>query len=217
MPWINGRFYANPQFGRALERTRIANSARVWSEEYPESAQQSSQHPNPPNGSHAPAAGHFSGKEHAAQRNANERKASAGYGETAGLVPQEKPTARKGSVYDRSAWDANSFAQLQESRRHIMDISERNPRVARAKPGKNAGPIEQSVWNDNTEAAKESDGTLPGNHFFIRQAGVGPQKPPKSAGFGQAGSPIRSYGPFVNVGGGDVPKGSHAYIDIYAR
>jgi hypothetical protein len=36
MPWINGRFYANPLFGRALERARAAESGRVWSEQYPE-------------------------------------------------------------------------------------------------------------------------------------------------------------------------------------
>lgn len=96
-----------------------------------------------------------------------------------------------------------------------MDISERNRNVAHAKPGKNAGQIEKSVWNDNEQAAKRSDGTLPGNHFFIRQAGVGPQRPTKAARFGQAGRPIRSYGPCVNVGGGDVPKGNQTYVDIY--
>jgi hypothetical protein len=36
MPWINGRFYANPLFGRALERAREAESGRIWSEQYPE-------------------------------------------------------------------------------------------------------------------------------------------------------------------------------------
>jgi rare lipoprotein A len=36
MPWINDRFYANPLFGRALERARMANAGQVWSEQYPE-------------------------------------------------------------------------------------------------------------------------------------------------------------------------------------
>lgn len=63
-------------------------------------------------------------------------------------------------------------------------------------------------------AAANSTGNLPGNHFFIRQQGVGHQRPPKRLGWGQ-GKPIRTYGPFRNVGGGDVPKGNHTFIDIY--
>lgn len=52
MPWINGRFYANPLFGRALEHAREAESGRVWSEEYPElgfqsSAEQTPRHATP--------------------------------------------------------------------------------------------------------------------------------------------------------------------------
>jgi hypothetical protein len=42
MPRINGRFYANPLFGRALERAREAESGRVWTEQYPELGFQSS-------------------------------------------------------------------------------------------------------------------------------------------------------------------------------
>jgi len=33
VPWINGRFYPNPLFGRALERARMADASQVWSEE----------------------------------------------------------------------------------------------------------------------------------------------------------------------------------------
>jgi hypothetical protein len=34
MPFVNGKFYANPIFGRALERARAAEAGRVWSEEH---------------------------------------------------------------------------------------------------------------------------------------------------------------------------------------
>jgi hypothetical protein len=52
MPWMNGRFYANPLFGPALERARMANSGRIWSEQYPElefqsSAEQTASHGTP--------------------------------------------------------------------------------------------------------------------------------------------------------------------------
>jgi hypothetical protein len=33
MPWIEGRFYMNPVFGRALERARAAEEGQPWSEE----------------------------------------------------------------------------------------------------------------------------------------------------------------------------------------
>jgi endonuclease YncB( thermonuclease family) len=37
MPFINGRFYINPAYCRALERARRAEG--VWSEQFPEFAQ----------------------------------------------------------------------------------------------------------------------------------------------------------------------------------
>ena len=36
MPWIKGRYYMNPAYGRALERARLAEEGRVWSEWIPE-------------------------------------------------------------------------------------------------------------------------------------------------------------------------------------
>jgi hypothetical protein len=214
MPWINGRFYANPLFGQAVERARAAESSRPRSEEHPEpellsSSQEKSAHSAPRSTaqqSQPPLSDH--------QKNI-ERKASVGYGETRGLLPQKSPSAKGHNTYDRGNWSSDSFQELQQARRNIMDVSERNPRIHRAEPGDKANAIDKSVWDDNTDAAAQSGGTLPGNHFFIRQAGVGSQRPPKKAGFGRTGNPIRSYGPFVNVGGGDAPKGGHAYIDIY--
>jgi len=214
MPWINGRFYANPIFGRALERAREAESGRVWTEERPEPELQLSSQTKTQNPAPSPTSRHPQGDQ-ADHQKAIEKKASAGYGETRGLLPQKSADAKKHSPYDRTTWDKDSFDELQEARRNIMDVSDRNPRVRRTRPGEKANAIEESVWNDNKNAAANSGGELPGNHFFIRQAGVGPQRPPKKAGFGQTGDPVRSYGPFINVGGGDAPTGKHTYIDIY--
>jgi hypothetical protein len=215
MPWMNGRFYANPFFGRALERARMADSGQVWSAERPEMELQSSSQTKTGSAAPSPTSQHSHGPQPNHQK-AIEKKASAGYGETSGLLPQALPHAKGRNAYDRSTWDKNSFDQLQEARRNIIDVSERNPKVRRAKPGDRPHAIEKSVWGDNQHAASRSGGSLPGNFFFMRQAGVGPQRPPKDAGFGQ-GEPVRSYGPFRNVGGGSVPKGDRTYIDIYDR
>ncbi len=50
MPFINGRFYANPLLGRAIERARVAEADQIWSEEYSESERQGylKQAPQPP-------------------------------------------------------------------------------------------------------------------------------------------------------------------------
>ena len=145
-----------------------------------------------------------------------EQKTEVGYGETAGLVPERAANAdpKKKSPYDSSTWDPNSTQQLQDGRTNIMDISDRNSNVKKATASDN--PIEQQAWNANADAAKNSKGSTPGKYFFIRQEGVGAQHPSKRAGYGQ-GTPIKSYGPFRNVGGGDVPRGNSTFIDIYDK
>lgn len=205
MPFINGRYYMNPTYGAAVERARAAGalaseSDDVSSEPMMEQvlAQKTPQKQSKPQPSN----------------NQNqEHKAEVGYGETEGLLPQKTSHAPShASPYDRHTWDKQSQEELQQARVNIMDISGRNPRVHKAKPGK--GTVSQAVWSDNMQAAKNSNGSLPGKHFFIRQKGIGRQRPNAKDGWGQ-GKPVRSYGPFRNVGGGDVPKGDRTYIDIY--
>jgi hypothetical protein len=72
--------------------------------------------------------------------------------EKAGLLPQKVYDAKRSSPYDRSEWDSNSFEDLQEARKNIMDISDRNPHMKQAKPAKNAGAIEKGAWHDNVGA-----------------------------------------------------------------
>lgn len=208
MPFVNGKFYMNPAYGRAVEGARDA-------EDLPGQPDRNDQgdHWVTINGNHVLI---HEGQDAGAPRKDDVRmKAGVGYGETRGLFPQQSPGHERASPYDRSKWDKRSFEQLQAARRNIMDLSERNPDVRRMEPNSTAGVIERSVWDDNIKAANQSDGSMPGRFFFIRQQGVGPQRSPARAGFGQSGRPIRSYGPFVNVGGGDVPRGNRTYIDIY--
>lgn len=148
-----------------------------------------------------------------------ERKAEVGYGETSGLIPEKSADAPKhANKYDESTWDPASTQDLQNARTNIMDISERNGTVKRATPDDPNNSIQQAAWQANVSAAKNSNGTGPGKYFFIRQQGKGRQRPPKSAGFGQGKTkPVHSYGPFRNVGGGDVPRGNRTFIDIYDK
>jgi hypothetical protein len=132
------------------------------------------------------------------------------YGETSGLYPQQK---QKGSIYDSKTWDQDSDQQLQDARSDIADVSERNDNVRSGRPeGDNS--IEQKAWNDSKTAAdkaKTFNLSSDVKHFFMRQEGVGPQKPPWALNV----TPYKTYGPFKNVGGGSVPKGDKTYIDFY--
>lgn len=238
MPVINGRYYMNPAYGAALERARSNSQSPLkpllqslesgsirpmldfWersdSSEPPEPGSPPSRDLSEGDIKFVPVVEQSASPKqgtHSSGPNEQEHKAQVGYGETAGLLPEKSPDAPpKAHPYDRHAWDQNSVSELQKARTHIMDISGRNSGVHRAKPGRD--PISNDVWNDNMNAAANSTGKLPGNYFFIRQEGAGPQRPHKNAGYGQ-GTPIRTYGPFRNVGGGDVPRGSKTYIDIY--
>jgi hypothetical protein len=131
------------------------------------------------------------------------------YGETSGLKPENEKDGKP---------DPQSATQLQDARQNIADISERNKTVhahtPSAKELKNADA--KKAWKDSKSAAKASNGSKPGKFFFIRQDDKGPQHPPQRAGYGQD-KPIHEYGPFRNAGGGDVPKGDQAYVDIYNK
>jgi len=126
-------------------------------------------------------------------------RAEVVYGETAGLRPQPN--------------DPGSVADLQTAREMIADISERNPNVYSARPNPQ-NPIEMVMWRDAVQASRAAQQwDLPADvrHFFLNQAGVGPPWPTWSYGR----SPYATFGPFVNVGGGDVPRGGWTYIYIY--
>ena len=112
--------------------------------------------------------------------------------------------------------DPNSAKELKDARENVADVSERNKTVYSHTPTSEElkNPQVREAWEKSKEAAAASDGSKPGKYFFIRQEGVGPQKPSAKAGFGQ-GDPIHEYGPFRNVGGGDAPKGNRTYVDIY--
>jgi len=218
MPFINGKFYMNPAYGRAIENARANESTdkdqgghwvTIDGRHVLIQGRQEAQTPQ--------ASPNQLAHLRRVKKRRDEAKAEVGYGETAGIVPEKSADSPKNaSPYQRSTWDPASTKNLQDARKNIMDISERNGIVKKSKPDDPNNKIQQSVWQDNLSVAKNSQGDMPGRYFFIRQEGKGPQRPPASAGFGQ-GKPISEYGPFRNVGGGDVPRGNGTFIDIYDR
>jgi hypothetical protein len=127
---------------------------------------------------HPPGAGHPAKKRKPgiADTKAVIAKARVGYGETAGLYPQK-------DAKDPTKDDPKSAADLQEARRNIIDVAQRNAKVHRAQPQNPNNPIQKHQWNDNRDAARLSDGSLRGKFFFIRQNGVGNQRPPSYSAF----------------------------------
>jgi hypothetical protein len=130
---------------------------------------------------------------------ASDPRAEVVFGETSGLRPQPN--------------DPNSAADLQTAREWIADISERNHNVWSAVPDPH-NPIDMREWQYSVQAshAAQQWNLLPDvDHFFMNQAGVGPRWPTWSYGR----TPYATFGPFVNVGGGPVPRGPYTYIYTY--
>jgi RHS repeat-associated protein len=151
-----------------------------------------------------------------ANKDTLEEKSKVVFGETGGLVPQKKSDAPKNAnPWNNATYDPQSAAELKKARTHVADIFERNKTVYSSSPENNK--IEQRVFQDCRDAAADSmNQDMAGRFFFIRQDGIGNQHPPEKAGYGQ-GEQLTSYGPFRNVGGGDVPRGDSTYIDIYNK
>lgn len=157
MPFIGGRYYMNPLFGAAVERSRLESDVLP-----DENSASSASEVKMPVAEETP-------RQQRSKTPSQEQKhkAEVGYGETSGLIPEKARHAEeKFGPYDRQAWDQKSARDLQEARTHIMDISERNHRVHMATPSKDT--VSETIWDDNMRAAEKSTGSLPGNHFFIR-------------------------------------------------
>jgi hypothetical protein len=142
---------------------------------------------------------------------AQQQTASVVFGETSSLTSE---VDKNGKPITTPGADPN----LDTARENVADVSKRNSGVYSHTPTAEElkNPQIKAAWEASQAAANESKGSLPGKYFFIRQEEVGKQRPSKRAGFGQ-GTPIKSYGPFKNAGGGDVPRGSRTYIDIYDK
>jgi RHS repeat-associated protein len=142
----------------------------------------------------------------------------ASWGETQGVYPTKNttnPTAKE--RYDPSNWDASKTKDLLEARANIDFIAEnRNDHLRKDNPDLNDPLIKElasSHLKDNfPEVAPEIKDNKDVKFFFLsadkdaKHTGIGPGWDQKI---------VKSYGPFYNIGGGDVPKGA-MYINFYS-
>lgn len=136
--------------------------------------------------------------------------ARAAYGETRGLYPQQAFPSR---VFNMDSWDPESATDLNMARTWIAEVQKKNNEVHYVNQPSGSNPIENSQWRFAENAAKNAGNQSPANvrNFFIRQDGVGKQAPD----WAKDSKPYKSFGPFINTGGGDVPRGNNTYIDFY--
>jgi hypothetical protein len=139
------------------------------------------------------------------------------YGETASLYPQLKsPSA---NIYDRSNWQDSSWSALWDARALIGVISRRNGDTRQDDQSHNANALVQRQWNQAVWPAQSSSNLrVPANvqFFYLRDGNVAPRPSPSFPGRLYVRTSVyKSYGPFVNNGGGSFGRSDKVYIDFY--
>jgi hypothetical protein len=215
MPIINDRYYANPQYGRALERDRAADDEfrRVHGEEKPSWLD------------------HFLGFAERTETNQSKQTqqnhsqlrvqtkrvtddtiGNVIYNETSGLrptsetgegSPQDLHEARVGAGTVAKTLDANG-KKLGKPLTVTTQLTSKEAKAVRTyDPAKHA-------YEDSQAAARKASRDKNGpTHFYLDHG----QPKPKWA---EGTTPKQCYGPFRNVaGGGDIPKGARVWIRVY--
>lgn len=139
------------------------------------------------------------------------------YGETASLYPQTKMPG--GNIYDRKSWQDRSWSDLWDARALIAVISRRNNSTRRDDQSRNTNPLVQQQWNQAVWPAQSSSNLrVPANvqFFYLRDGSVAPRPSPSFPGKLYVWTSVyKSYGPFVNNGGGSFGRSKKVYIDFY--
>ncbi|MGB9941326.1 PKD domain-containing protein [Methanosarcina sp.] len=130
------------------------------------------------------------------------------WGETSSIYPTQN------NLYKPSKWDQTKTCELLKARAGIQLVSTRNSNVRTASPGNtyidNILKPYHYFENFPSVDSKISDSKV--KWFYISTYANKPTVHP-----GVKGSKlVKSYGPFYNVGGGDVPKGD-VYINFYKK
>lgn len=202
MPFINGRFYANPAYGRALERARRFNSGGIWSEDFPE--QTPGMDPEVRKGRGAPEAALQSERglhpKHHGNDDYDAATTTAGitnqiYNETASL----RPTRNSGEGSDVDLQRARlAMAHVIHNRatakmRGGLASDELNPteeKATRGYPSKAYDAYGVSRY-EARRSGSPADPTRGARYFYLDYG----QKPPS---FAQGKDPVAVFGPFKN-------------------
>jgi len=127
------------------------------------------------------------------------------WGETSGIYPSSA------NLYRPDRWDPSKLGDLLRARAAVTNVATRNPDVRRAKPG--PGHIDQLMRPYHcTENFPARDHAIDDEvrWFYLSS---NPRTPSSHPGTSQTVIAI-SYGPFFNIGGGDVEHGD-CYLHFY--
>lgn len=222
MPFINGRFYANPIFGRALGRARLAEAGKVWSEEYPARGQQHTQEIRHEDHTeqrlvkyHEAAHKKHSGDVYDAATTP-EGVANQIYNETAGLRPTVNNGIGPGTDWDMQAARIAMAHVIQNRAKAKILNGLASPTITdhEAKATSSVGSKAYDAHGESVHAAHVASmqqDPLGGATNFYLDYGQGPP------GYAKAKKlkPVGVFGPFDNpTGGGDAPKGKKVKIIV---
>lgn len=206
MPFINGRYYMNPAYGRAVERVRADELSPTGRKEQnePEAERASMGHRHA--SVHKPLSG-----QNSSQR-AQTVKTNKIYNEFSGLRPKKVMTTS--ADLDRARISA-AHVYHNVNGKGFQGSSKLGPDDARdiKIPGTPAAEGYQATKDAVAATAREQDTTQNANHVYIYDPeGIhsGRVHPPDWAIQGQT---TTIAGPFINKSGrGDVAKGDEVYI-----
>ena len=129
------------------------------------------------------------------------------WGETSGLYPTQS------NKYNPDLWDEKKTCELLKARGAVHAVGQRGEKVHKASPG--SGAIEQKlkVYHliENFPAVDSEIGDAKVKWFYLSPQSTLTTHPTMSSL-----TWVKKYGPFYNIGGGDVATGN-AYIHFYRK
>lgn len=228
MPFINGKFYANPAYGRGVEKARTADlvgrgdgqgeAELISAETHPQKATQS---PTVQRATQKPSTA--KSKHHGDDYNPATTPEGVGnqiYNETAGLRPTSKSGTGPGTDWDMQQARKAMAHVIQNRATHKMqggltndqiDSRETRAIASVASAAYDAHGGSQAAAHDAArDAARQYDPTGGSLHFYLDDP---KKKPPKWV---NDAIPVAEFGPFQNVSGhGDVSRGEPVRIKIF--